>query len=162
MASAILLFVLVPILELYLLIEVGQVFGGFTTIMLVLVTGVLGASLVRQQGLSTLAKIQMETAQGRLPAEDMVGGVLLLFAGALLLTPGLLTDAVGFLLVTPTIRRQLSRTLLENVHRMPIQTHIVRTVRYNPSDRPQQRKSFDDQTIDVEARIVDDETKPGS
>ena len=154
MASAILLFVLVPILELYLLIEVGQVFGGFTTILLVLITGVVGASLVRQQGLSTLAKIQLETAQGRLPAEDVVGGVLLLFAGALLLTPGLMTDAVGFLFVIPPSRRYISRLLLSNANRISTHTYTV-GYRYPPGPQARNPRA-QNQTIDIEAEIVDE------
>ena len=101
------LFVVVPIAEISLLIKVGGSIGGFNTIAFVIVTAILGAYLVRQQGLSTLLHLQQETQAGRLPAMQIGEGILLLFAGAVLLTPGFITDAVGFSLLVPGIRRAI-------------------------------------------------------
>jgi len=102
-----LLFVIVPIAEITLLIDIGSSIGVGKTILIVIFTAVLGAWLVRQQGFATLTKLQEETNAGRLPAMQLAEGVLLLFAGAVLLTPGFITDAVGFALLTPPIRRAL-------------------------------------------------------
>jgi UPF0716 protein FxsA len=110
-----LLFTVVPLVELVLLIQLGRVVGLASTLALVLFTGVLGASLARWQGLATLRRVQAEMAEGRVPAAALVDGLLILVAGALLLTPGLLTDALGFLLLVPpsraVVRRGLSRAL---------------------------------------------------
>ncbi|MCY4442050.1 MAG: FxsA family protein, partial [Deltaproteobacteria bacterium] len=92
-ARLLLLFTVVPLVELYLLIEVGSVIGGLNTILLVLGTGALGAFLARLEGLRTLGQIQRNLNQGIVPAEEMVDGVIILVAGLLLITPGILTDA---------------------------------------------------------------------
>ena len=96
MGRLLLLFVLVPALELVLLIELGQRIGTLPTLGLIVLTGVVGASLARSQGLRVLQELQRETEAGRLPAEPLVDGALILVAGALLVTPGVLTDAFGF------------------------------------------------------------------
>jgi len=101
------LFVVIPIAEISLLIQVGDAIGGFKTILFVIATAILGAYLVRQQGLSTLYNLQKESQAGRLPAMQIGEGVLLLFAGAVLLTPGFITDAIGFSLLVPQFRRAL-------------------------------------------------------
>lgn len=102
-----LLFVVVPVAEISLLIDIGSSIGLGNTILIVIFTAILGAWLVRQQGFATLFKVQQEMNAGRLPAMELAEGVLLLFAGAVLLTPGFITDAVGFALLTPPIRRAL-------------------------------------------------------
>lgn len=100
-----LLFVVVPLVELALLIQVGQVLGLGPTILLVLATGVGGAALARKEGLRTLAAIQGDLAGGRLPGSALLDGAAVLFGGALLLTPGILTDVLGFSLLLPVTRR---------------------------------------------------------
>ncbi|HIA08821.1 MAG TPA: FxsA family protein [Chromatiaceae bacterium] len=110
-----LLFIGVPLVEMYLLIEVGSHIGGIFTIALVVFTAVLGAQLVRLQGFSAMQKLQLELAEGRMPAEAMLEGMALLVAGLLLLTPGFMTDAVGFLLLTPSIRRVALSKIIANV-----------------------------------------------
>ena len=106
-----LLFIVVPILELALLIEVGGVIGLFPTLGLIFLTGVVGASLAKQQGLSVLQRFQAETQAGRLPGDAIFDGAIILFSGALLLTPGILTDVVGFLGLLPPARAALKRAL---------------------------------------------------
>lgn len=90
------------------------------TIVLVVGTAALGAALLRHQGLSTLAKVQMSMNQGELPATELVEGLMLLIAGALLLTPGFFTDVFGFLVLIPALRRKIAQNLLTNF----IQSHI--------------------------------------
>lgn len=99
------LFVMVPVAEISLLIRVGGTIGALNTIVFVIFTAVLGAYLVRQQGFSILAKLQEESNAGRVPAMQIAEGVALLFAGAVLLTPGFITDAIGFSLLVPPIRQ---------------------------------------------------------
>ena len=99
-----LLFTVVPLVELFLLVKLGTVVGVGPTIALVLFTGILGAWLARQQGLEVLRRVNEDLSQGRMPTEALMDGVLILIAGAVLLTPGLLTDALGFVLLIPRTR----------------------------------------------------------
>ncbi len=103
-----LLFITVPILEIYILLEVGNTIGLGATILLVFATGIAGAHLAKSQGLSLMLKIQEEMAAGRMPAEEMIDGAMVLSGGLLLLTPGFCTDLTGFLLLAP-----FSRTILK-------------------------------------------------
>ena len=98
-------FILVPVIEIMVLIKVGSSIGLGPTILFVIFTAILGAYLVRQQGFATIHAVQSELNQGRVPAMQMAEGVALLFAGAVLLTPGFVTDAIGFALLTPPLRR---------------------------------------------------------
>jgi UPF0716 protein FxsA len=111
MGKLLLLFILVPAVELVLLIELGGRIGTLATLALIVITGVLGASLARWQGLGVLRTMQAELAGGRIPANAIVDGVIVLLAGALLMTPGFLTDTVGFLCLIPGVRRLAKRTL---------------------------------------------------
>lgn len=103
----VLLFLIVPVVEIYLLIELGGFIGAIPTIFLVVFTAVLGAWLLRIQGFATLRRVQGSLARGEIPAIEMLGGVLLLVSGALLLTPGFVTDTIGFLFLFPGFRRLL-------------------------------------------------------
>ena len=102
-----LIFLLVPVLEIYLLIEIGSLIGAVWTVTAVVGTAALGAGLVRRQGLAALARFRSATQAGELPAVTIIEGLALLVAGALLLTPGFFTDLVGFLLLTPPLRQFL-------------------------------------------------------
>lgn len=117
MARLILLFVLVPTLELILLLQVGSLIGVWPTVGIILVTGVLGASLARHQGLAVLHQVRHETAAGQLPGASLVDGALILVAGALLMTPGFLTDLFGFACLIPAGRRIIRSTLWKRVER---------------------------------------------
>jgi len=99
-----LLFTIVPAVELALLIEIGQRVGLLATIILVASTGIIGASLARSQGYIVIKKIKSNTNEGKMPTDDLIGGLLILVGGALLLTPGLLTDITGFSLILPGTR----------------------------------------------------------
>ncbi len=109
MGRLLLLFVSVPVIELVLLIEIGQRVGTLATIGLIIGTGVVGASLARHQGLATLGRVRADLDKGRLPTESLVDGVLILVAAAVLLTPGVLTDVFGLLCLIPAWRRLLKR-----------------------------------------------------
>jgi len=98
------IFLIVPIIEIYLLIQVGQVIGAGWTIFLVVFTAVVGVGLLRIQGLSTLNRAQQKLQRNELPARELLEGMGLVLAGALLLTPGFFTDTIGFLLLFPPIR----------------------------------------------------------
>lgn len=117
MGRLLLLFIVVPVVELVLLIEIGQRVGTLVTIGLIMVTGIVGASLARQQGVSTLARFRKELDEGQLPAEAIIDGVLILVAAAVLITPGVLTDAFGFLCLVPAFRRLLKRELKRRFER---------------------------------------------
>ncbi len=109
-----LLIIGIPVLELYVLIEVGSEIGAFSTIYLVIFTAALGIWLVRRQGLSVLARVRASVERDEAPALEMVEGALLLVAGLTLLIPGFVTDAVGFLLLIPPLRRLIVLTWVKN------------------------------------------------
>ena len=97
-------FTIIPIIEIYLLIEIGSMFGALTAVTLVILTGFLGAFLARMQGLQTLYRIQESLREGRMPSGELLDALLIVIAGLVLLTPGFLTDSVGFLLLIPATR----------------------------------------------------------
>ena len=115
MAPWLLIFFLTPILEMYLLIEVGSTIGTLPTIALVMLTAVIGVALLRRQGLATLTRGLGRLQRGEVPAQEMAEGILLAIAGALLLTPGFVTDAVGFVFLLPASRVVIARRLLSKV-----------------------------------------------
>ena len=106
------LFLLIPILEIYLLIQVAGVIDWLPTIALVVLTAVIGASLLRSQGLQTYIRFNQALNEGRLPANEILEGVALLVGGALLLTPGFFTDAIGFFCLLPITRRPVTTFLV--------------------------------------------------
>jgi len=108
-----LVFLLVPLVEIYFLIVVGGIIGALPTIALVVLTAVIGAALARQQGLATLQRLQASVARGETPAIELLEGVLLLVGALLLLTPGFFTDALGFACLIPATRRLLALWILK-------------------------------------------------
>lgn len=106
---------LVPLLDIMLLVLVADVIGFVPTVALVVLTALLGMLFVRAEGRHTLRKIQEKTARGELPTDELLDGGLLLIAGALLLTPGLVTDAIGFVLVIPVTRYPIRLTIKKYV-----------------------------------------------
>jgi UPF0716 protein FxsA len=113
-----LIFFLTPVVEMYLLIEVGGYIGSLPTIGLVMITAVIGIALLKRQGLATLTRGVSRLQKGELPAREMVEGLLLAVAGALLLTPGFVTDAIGFVLLTPVLRAMVAERVLARVQVM--------------------------------------------
>jgi UPF0716 protein FxsA len=110
--TVLVLFVTIPLAELFLLIEVGSWIGALPTIGLCLLTAMMGAGLLRQQGIQTLARARNNLDRGALPAVEMLEGAALIVGGAMLLTPGLVTDVIGFLCLIPPTRRWLVRLAL--------------------------------------------------
>ncbi len=124
-ARLVLLFTLVPALEIYLLIKVGEGIGAANTILLIIATGVVGAHHARLQGFRVVQRLQASLNEGRLPAAEIIDGAMLLVGGALLLTPGFLTDAVGFSLIFPPTRSWWRRLLVEWLRRKIARGEIV-------------------------------------
>ncbi len=107
------IFMLVPIVEMWILIEVGGLIGALPTIALVVLTATLGLSLLKRQGLSTLMRARQKMDEGAIPASELVSGVMIAVGGALLLTPGFVTDAIGFALLIPQTRQWLLLKLVD-------------------------------------------------
>lgn len=100
-----LLFIVVPLFEIYLFIEIGSAIGALPTILLIALTAVIGVSMLKVQGFNTLVRYRETAMRGMLPAFELIEGLLLLIGGALLLTPGFFTDAAGFLCLIPQSRK---------------------------------------------------------
>tara|TARA_B100000676_G_C18080635_1_gene850908 strand:+ start:3048 stop:3521 length:474 start_codon:yes stop_codon:yes gene_type:complete len=109
------LFIVVPLIEVFVFIEVGGVIGAWWTVLLCLVTAFAGAMLVRMQGRAVMASAQEALNQGRMPATEAFDGICILMAGFMLLTPGFFTDAAGFMLLTPPIRSLMRHLLARRV-----------------------------------------------
>lgn len=125
MFKVFLLIVIFPLAELWILIEIGKVIGSGPTVLLVIGTGLLGALLVRLQGFRILAEIRRELLQGHLPGEKLLDGICLLAGGLLLLTPGLISDLGGFLLLIPATR-SLIQGLLRRYLRQAVESgHLL-------------------------------------
>jgi UPF0716 protein FxsA len=107
------LFVVLPILEMWLLIEVGSLVGSLPTIGMVVFTAVVGAALLKQQGIETLTRAQQRLSSGQVPATEILEGLLLAVGGALLLTPGFITDTLGFVCLIGPLRQWLVGQLLK-------------------------------------------------
>lgn len=112
MAKLFLLFAILPIAEIAILINVGEQIGGWYTVAIVILTAFVGARLVRQQGLSTLTQAQQKMQTGIMPGQEMAEGLLLVIAGVLLVTPGFITDILGFLLTLPITRPIIAKGIL--------------------------------------------------
>lgn len=119
----VLLFLALPFIEIAILVHLGSQIGFWPTILIQIGTGVVGASLARWQGFWIWRKIQLELANGVMPADNMIEGLLILAAGIVLLTPGLLTDALGFLVLIPWTRRWIKRWLQNKMDKMRMQHH---------------------------------------
>jgi len=109
LAKLFLLFLTVPIIEIVLFIEIGSRIGTVATLLIVVITAILGASLAHREGLKTWWRMQNKLASGAMPDEELLDALMILVAGAVLLTPGFLTDTVGFLLLFPGTRRVIKQ-----------------------------------------------------
>ena len=108
-------FILLPIMELWILFRVNDHLGLGTTLLIVVMTGFIGAWLARAQGVMVMLQIQRDLAEGRMPAPRIIDGTMILVAGAFLITPGLITDTAGFLLLVPTVRSYIRNWLREKM-----------------------------------------------
>lgn len=140
-AKLLLLFILVPVAELYLFLTLGAKIGVGPTLGIIVLTAIVGAWLTRSQGARAVARFQRALAEGRLPHREAIDGILILLAGAVLLTPGFLTDAVGFLLLVPPARAVIRGRLANHLKGR------IKVVTPPPSAQPAPRR--DDDFIDV-------------
>jgi UPF0716 protein FxsA len=124
MGKLLLLFICVPAVELALLIEIGARIGTAATIALIIVTGILGANLARRQGLRVIAEIQADMGRGELPTGQLLDGLMIIVASALLVTPGVLTDVFGFLCLTPWFREQIKSAIQQRLERAVAENHV--------------------------------------
>lgn len=118
------IFILVPVVELYVLLKVGGLIGIVPTVALILLTGIAGAWLARTQGFDLLRRIRTELAEGRLPASELLEGAMVLAGGMLLLTPGFCTDLLGFSLLVPFTRIYVKRFAMLWLQRMIENGHL--------------------------------------
>ncbi|MBL4821205.1 MAG: FxsA family protein [Gammaproteobacteria bacterium] len=114
MRWAIVFFIAVPLGEMLLLFEVSDRIGGLWTIFLVVLTAVIGVQILKRQGFSTLGRANQRISAGELPAQEIVEGLMLAFAGALLLTPGFITDTIGFICLTTPVRRLIAKKVISS------------------------------------------------
>ena len=119
----ILLFIFIPLTEIYLLLQIGTFIGAGPTLGLIVLTAFIGAYLLRIQGLVTLARIRLSMDQGELPAGSLIEGLILLIAGVLLLTPGFITDTLGFVCLIPQVRQRLVTMLISQFFARHVRPH---------------------------------------
>jgi Protein affecting phage T7 exclusion by the F plasmid len=131
------------LLEIYVLVSVGESIGGFSTVMLVVITALIGSTLLKQQGWSTMAKAQQSMANGQTPAFEMLEGVVILISGVLLLTPGFITDTIGLLGLMPWSRTYfIDQILSKNAEKVFSQNNSVFIHKTQPSkDKKQIKKT---------------------
>jgi UPF0716 protein FxsA len=144
------LFVVVPILEIYVIIQVGQAIGALWTVLLLVVDSIVGALLMRSQGRAAWRRFQAALAEGRMPGREVVDGVLVIFGGAFLLTPGFCSDAVGALLLLPPTRAVIRRLV---IRRIPFAALVMRgPARPRPGGR---RGARDSHPYDVDGTATE-------
>jgi UPF0716 protein FxsA len=142
-----LLFTLVPIVEIWVLIRIGQTIHAGPTIALIILTGLVGAALARREGLRTLRRINENLARGVMPAAEMVEGLMIFAAGVALVTPGVITDAIGLAVLVPAVRAWIRKRLTDHFKKHVTVTHYTA----GPTARA------DDDIIDVEFEDVTNE-----
>ncbi|QEG02830.1 phage T7 F exclusion suppressor FxsA [Stieleria maiorica] len=126
-----LVFVTVPLVELYLLLQVAEVTGAATTFLLVIITGIIGSWLAKREGLIAWQKFQLALAEGRMPSREIQDGLMIVFSAALLLTPGLLTDLVGFVMLVPVGRNLIRKFVLAKLFRGFGSVHVHTTTTFD-------------------------------
>jgi len=117
-------FTIIPFLEIYLLIKIGSYIGVLNTLIIVILTGFMGALLARYQGLQTMLRVRENLARGEMPAEHLLDALLILLAGIVLLTPGFLTDLAGFIILIPTTRFHFKRWLRKKIDNLITQNRM--------------------------------------
>lgn len=110
-------FLIIPLVELYLLIKIGGILGAFNTILIILITASLGAYMAKSQGFQVFRQIQEATSNGRMPGNELLHGFFVLAGGFALITPGLLTDAIGFSMLIPQTREIYVRLAKELIRK---------------------------------------------
>ena len=121
----ILLFTVMPVVELALLIHVGAYIGAWNTVAIVIITGVAGAFMAREQGFSTLRKIQDSVNSGVMPADEILNGILILCGGIMFLAPGFITDLLGFIMLIPPARNFIKKIIEKKIHKKIREDRII-------------------------------------
>ncbi|MEX2131921.1 MAG: FxsA family protein [Pseudohongiellaceae bacterium] len=152
----VLIFIAVPLAEMLLLFEVADRIGGLWTLSMVVMTAIIGVQILRWQGLATLFRANQRLQTGQLPAQEIFEGMLLAAAGALLLTPGFITDTIGFVLLTGPIRRKIAGRIVRS-HSLRGQYGSV-FFSSNSAFRQPGNEVYEGE-LDEERRILDDENK---
>ena len=124
------LFIIVPIVEMLILIEVGSFIGAFYTVLLVLLTAIIGINLLKRQGLSTFMRANQKMHSGQMPLSEIGEGMMLAIAGALLLTPGFVTDTIGFILLTPGFRSTVAKLAAKKMAESATQSSYYSQTQY--------------------------------
>ena len=143
------LFLLIPIIELFVMFKIGKIIGLGITILIIIITAFIGAKLTKVQGTQAIRNVQSAIKIGKLPHKEVMDGVMIIIAGALLLTPGFLTDIVGFSLLLPGLRSNYRKLLL---------TYIKAKIlfRYAGVNSPKKNNNENGPSI-IEAEIIDDD-----
>lgn len=147
-----LLFIVVPIIEIMVLMNVGAWLGAWPTIAIVIITAWLGAKNVKQQGVATLQSVQTKMAHGEMPSDEIVAGLLLLVAGVLLVTPGFVTDFFGLSLLVPQVRKVLIKS---------VQQHLVTSSVSSGQGFGFHAQTFNQNTFDQESNDLHDQKHQG-
>ena len=142
-----LLFIIVPVIELILLFQVGARIGPLPTLGIIIITAIIGARLTRAQGAHNMQRARTAMNEGRMPHQEVLDGMMIIIAGVMLITPGFLTDALGFTLLFPSLRAKLRKRLAKSLNR---RVQIVG----NPANG-QRTGEVDDDSV-IEAEIIED------
>lgn len=165
------IFVGIPLIELMLFLQIGSRIGLVPTVATVVLTGIIGASLAKSQGLQVLSKYQKALAEGRMPHAEVIDGLMIFVAGAVLLTPGFLTDAIGFALLIPTVRAAVRAFATERLkHQVEVRVANAGTAftgssaqsargSTTQSSQPKSTTLGGKPVIDVEAEVEIDDTE---
>lgn len=145
----IIVFIAIPFAEIATFMQVGDIIGTPKTLLLCLLTAIIGGYLVRRQGIQTLFNAQKHMSMGQMPVQELFDGICLVAAGAMLITPGFVTDTVGFLLLTPPVRVALKSFLIYTGH-FSMKSNFT---------RPKQEKFEDDNVVEAKYERVDKDDK---
>ena len=149
------LLLLLPIVEIWLLVQIGHHIGVLPTLGMLIATAIIGVQLARAEGLRVLQRLQLQLAERRAPEHELIGAFLVFLGGVLLVVPGVITDVAGILLLLPPTRALIARLLRRRWERA-IRAGLVVVVQ----GAPRERRDLDDEIIDVEAEPVDHERLP--
>lgn len=159
-----LLFILVPLIELYFLLEISQFIGVFTTVLIIIFTGAAGVSIAKRQGYQVVSNIRSTLNSGKMPTDDLISALLILIGGVTLLTPGFLTDITGFLLILPGSRDLIASVVkkyfLKYVKENKVEVHYGNQFNQRKDNSKYQSNSdqnYKDDFIDVEAEKVEED-----
>jgi len=154
------LFILVPLIELYFLLEVSQFIGVLTTVMIIIFTGAAGVSIAKRQGYQVVRNIRSTLNAGKMPTDDLISALLILIGGVTLLTPGFITDITGFLLILPGSRDLIAalvkKYFVKYVKENKVEVHYRNQFNQRRSSSEEQ-DDYKDEFIDVEAEKVEEE-----